>query len=216
MVVSLGQSCRLHSLQLPLQHLLSHGHAPRVYFSCRESVRRPGSSENVRCPSCASPCPKIGYETPCRRRLSSSFGRRSKLRTSRRSETMSPVPSWPACAAATSWRKSIQSLPENAGRDALVKTLSQQLEIARSATCRHESHSSSLLSGQRNPTARGIRCPGFAANDSALQGRACPPPPTFDCSRARLLSADCDVLRPESIPSTARVRRALQPPVRGS
>ena len=108
-----------------------------VCFSCRESVRRPGSSENVRCPSCASPCQNIGYKTPVPPKA------KLKLWQALEASYIEARRNYVARTKLSSVRRvhelekelaRIPSLPENAGRDALVKTLSRQLEFAKSAT----------------------------------------------------------------------------------
>src|SRR5437868_4898168 len=106
-----------------------------VCFACREAVRRPGSSEDVRCPSCSSPCQNIGYKTPVPPKSKpklwqaleasyvearQSYAARSKLATVRRIHELEKEIA------------RIQSLPANPGRRELIKSLSKQLEASRS------------------------------------------------------------------------------------
>ncbi len=108
-----------------------------VCFACREAVRCPGSSDDVRCPSCASPCQNIGYKTPgppksklklwqaleaSYAEARQSYAARSKLATVRRIHDLEKEIA------------RIQSLPENPGRGELIKSLTKQLETARSST----------------------------------------------------------------------------------
>ena len=107
-----------------------------VCFSCSEAVRRPGSSEDVRCPKCARQCQNIGYKTPVPPRS------KPKLWQALEASYVAARENYAARKGLATVRRihalekeveRIQSLPENPGRRELIKSLSKQLEAVRSA-----------------------------------------------------------------------------------
>jgi DNA-directed RNA polymerase subunit RPC12/RpoP len=102
-----------------------------VCFNCRETVRRPGNAENVRCPACAQPCENIGYKIPVPPKYKPKLWQ--SLRECREKAAQNNV----ANVDQISVRQihdleqeiaRISAMPENAGRRSLIKSLTKQLK----------------------------------------------------------------------------------------
>ncbi|MES2888293.1 MAG: hypothetical protein V4739_09815 [Pseudomonadota bacterium] len=106
-----------------------------VCFTCREAVRRPGGSPDVRCPTCAVPCQSIGCKTPVppksKRQLWQAL-EADRAQAQREGNASARLASVQQVHALEKELARIESLPDNPGRRALIKQLHKQLKAKQS------------------------------------------------------------------------------------
>ena len=108
-----------------------------VCFRCRETVRRPGTAENLRSPTCGDTCNNLGTKVP--------VPPRARLAVWKALETgyLARRRAWAALVRQRAVRRKhdiereilqVEALPENEGRRSLPKQLMVELESV-SARC---------------------------------------------------------------------------------
>ena len=102
-----------------------------VCFPCRASVRRPGASRDVRCPSCGLQCNNLGYKVPVPPRAKVAVWKALETEYFARRRAFSAVSRYRSVRKKHDLEKEIrkiEALQDNEGRQSLLKQLKSELE----------------------------------------------------------------------------------------